>query len=480
MKRSLTIETKLTMAFAAMAMLVIALLIVYLMAGRTSNARLRQVVAIQTQKLAIGSQIELATTEMQGSQRGLVLSYAMNDPASSEQYKQLYAVSGKKIDSLVTEMQSLLNSAAENDDLSRIIRNRKAWAPRFDALVSLCESGQIAQAYKLRSQNKLISAEMHAAATDLVNQQNKALEQIKASSGKDTSRSDLIAVLIACFSLLCGGAVLLVIRGINSALRYAVSELCESAGRTARAASRISSSSHSLVQGSSEQLTSLEETSAASEEINTMAARNSENTRLAADLVTQSQQRFLETNDSLKQMVVAMDEIKDSSSKISRIIRTIDEIAFQTNLLALNASVEAARAGEAGLGFAVVADEVRNLAQRSAQASKDTAGLIEESISRSNAGKIKVDEVAVAICAITQESAKVKMLVDEVNVGSHEQAKGIEQIARAITNMERVTQKNVTDAGDSESAAEQLTAQSETLKQTVERLSALLGATNNP
>jgi len=160
---------------------------------------------------------------------------------------------------------------------------------------------------------------------------------------------------------------------------------------------------------------------------------------------------------------------------MSKIIKTIDEIAFQTNILALNAAVEAARAGEAGMGFAVVADEVRNLAQRCAQAAKDTAALIEESIAKSNDGKTKVDQVAVAIHAITEESGKVKTLVDEVNLGSQEQARGIEQIGKAITQMEQVTQRTAANSEESAAAAEELNAQSETLKDVVVRLSAMVG-----
>jgi methyl-accepting chemotaxis protein/methyl-accepting chemotaxis protein-1 (serine sensor receptor) len=169
-------------------------------------------------------------------------------------------------------------------------------------------------------------------------------------------------------------------------------------------------------------------------------------------------------------MVEAMDGISASSTKISKIIKVIDEIAFQTNILALNAAVEAARAGEAGMGFAVVADEVRNLAQRCAQAAKDTADLIEDSIQKSDGGKLKVDQVADAIREITGESGKIKVLVDEINLGSIEQSRGIDQISRSVTQMEQVTQSNAASAEETASAAEELNAQADAMKDVVSRL----------
>jgi len=266
-----------------------------------------------------------------------------------------------------------------------------------------------------------------------------------------------------------------VVRGITRDLTQAANELGDGAQQVASAASQVSSSSQSLAQGSSEQAASLEETSASSEEINSMARKNTENSRAAAELVTRSEQRFAQTNQSLDQMVVAMGDINAQSGKISKIIKVIDEVAFQTNILALNAAVEAARAGEAGMGFAVVANEVRNLAQRCAQAARDTAELIEESIAKSNDGKVKVDQVAAAVRAITDEFGKVKILVDEVNHGSEEQTRGIEQVAGAVTQMEKVTQTTAASAQESAAAAEELNAQSEAVKQIVERLTAMVG-----
>ena len=206
-----------------------------------------------------------------------------------------------------------------------------------------------------------------------------------------------------------------------------------------------------------------------------MARKNTENSRTAADSMTEASERVVEANRNLEQMVISMNEINASSDKISKIIKVIDEIAFQTNILALNAAVEAARAGEAGMGFAVVADEVRNLAQRCAQAAKDTAGLIEESIAKSNDGKGKLDLVATAVKSITVSAERVTTLVEEVKLGSEEQSRGIEQVAKAVTQMEKVSQSTAASAEESASASEELSAQSDTLRNIVNRLNRMVG-----
>jgi methyl-accepting chemotaxis protein len=298
----------------------------------------------------------------------------------------------------------------------------------------------------------------------------------EATGMKGTAKTVLAFGLVVC--ALMGLAVALAMRRATGKMQATASDLNQAAHQVARAASHVSSASASLAQGCSEQAASLEETSASTEEINSMARKNGENSRAAADLVMHSQQSFVETNQSLEHAVTAMGHITTQSNKISNIIKVIDEIAFQTNILALNAAVEAARAGEAGMGFAVVAEEVRNLAQRCAQAAKDTAALIEESIAKSNDGRSRVGDVATAIRTITEEEAQLKTLVSAVNLGGQEQARGMEQIGRAIIQIERVTQQTAASAEESAAAAEELNAQSEALQDIVEHLTALVGRRN--
>lgn len=295
-----------------------------------------------------------------------------------------------------------------------------------------------------------------------------------ALASAQTERVVTLALALAAIAFGCFLAII-VVRGINGELRDSMGRLAAGSSQVASAASQVSSSSQSLAQSASEQAASLEQTSATSEEISAMATKNSENMHAAAGLAQQSHEKFQLTNRSLDGMVKAIGEIGDSSGKISRIIKVIDEIAFQTNILALNAAVEAARAGEAGMGFAVVADEVRSLAHRCAQAAKETATLIEDSIHKSAEGKAKVDEVANAIHAITAESESVQTLIDEVNQGSAEQSRGVQQISKAIAQMERVTQSTAASAEEGASASEELTAQSAALHEISVQLSQLVG-----
>lgn len=393
-----------------------------------------------------------------------------------EQYNRDFLASVARAKKGMDEFAALGGTAEDRRMIGELGDGLESIAQGHAELWTHATSGQLEAAtedYRTKT-NPAIKQAVKIAEAFTVRQAD-VMAKMAQDARESVSRVRWMTLLMIAFSILVSVVLILIVRQINQRLRREVTELSEGAEQRASAAGQVSASSASLAQGSSEHAASLEETSASSEEISSVARKNSENSCGAADLVMQSQQKFVQTNQSLAQMVVAMGEINTQSGKISKIIKVIDEIAFQTNILALNAAVEAARAGEAGMGFAVVADEVRNLAQRSAQAAKDTAALIEESIAKSNDGKVKVDEVASAIRTITEESAKVKTLVDEVNLGSKEQKRGIEQIGKAITQMEQVTQKTAADAEESAAAAEELNAQSDTLKALAGRLTAIVG-----
>jgi len=474
-RRNVTIGTKLFAAFGAMFALVLAILAVHIGSVRQSAHHLDSVLHLYNRKLEIGSQVELFTTEMQGSQRGVMLSYAMQDSAASAQYRKLYADSGAKIDGLLSELRPLLASDTERSATAQIEENRIAWKPRFQKLLQLCEAGDIAEAYKLRNENKVISAKMHASASSLVMEQRHALEEVNVAFAGAVSKSNWIALLAIGLSIGLGTVVLTVIRRTTQQLRRAIVELHEGANQVAGASGEVSSLSQQLAQGASEQAASLEETSASSEEMASMMRKNTGISKQAAQFMNIVSQRVVEANSTLGGMMTSMREIGVSSGKISNIIKVIDEIAFQTNILALNAAVEAARAGEAGMGFAVVADEVRNLAQRSAQAARDTASLIEDSILKSGEGSRNLGGVAVSIQAITEGANKVKTLVDEMDASSNEQVQGSEQISKAIAQIDEVTQRTAANAEEAAAASEELSAQSQALMAVVQQLEMMAG-----
>jgi methyl-accepting chemotaxis protein/methyl-accepting chemotaxis protein-1 (serine sensor receptor) len=372
------------------------------------------------------------------------------------------------------------DAAAQTDDrdlLSKLKPEIAAVHQGWDKVRPISRAGKNVDAFELYTAEVTPTMDqLRVQLAGLVDANKKASDATDASTTQTVQTSWWLALILGTVCVLAGSGVSwYMIRALNRELNVTVAELSEGAVQIASAASQVASSSQSLAQGSSEQAASLEETSATTNEINSMASRNTDNAGSMTKMVSESQQEFLDTNRQLDEMVAAMDEINDSSTKISKIIKVIDEIAFQTNILALNAAVEAARAGEAGMGFAVVADEVRNLAQRCAQAAKDTAELIEDSIGRSGSGKAKVALVASAIQRMTEDFSKVKMLVDEVGLGSREQTDGIEQIRRALSQMEQVSQSTAATAEESAAAAEQLNAQSEALKGIVVRLNSMVG-----
>ncbi|HQU83250.1 MAG TPA: methyl-accepting chemotaxis protein [Pyrinomonadaceae bacterium] len=263
---------------------------------------------------------------------------------------------------------------------------------------------------------------------------------------------------------------------IKNSLNLAVASLDDgfqqvalSAEQVASAAGQISSGSQSLAQGASEQASTLEEISSSLQEISVKTKQNSNSSKEAKHLSDNAQERVTGGVEKMKRLTEAIERIKNSSDSTAKIVKTIEEIAFQTNLLALNAAVEAARAGDAGKGFAVVAEEVRNLATRSAEAAKQTALLIEDSVENTNQGVTVNREVAENLEEIKQSIEKVSVIVSEIADASGLQDRGIHQINVSLEQMNSMTQQTAANAEESASASEELSGQSYEMLSLIEK-----------
>ena len=314
----------------------------------------------------------------------------------------------------------------------------------------------------------------------------KVLKEIRSEAGKHIMTDEAMlheaqstrrnVTMIALAALIVGAVLASVIaRGISSVLKGISNRMQEGAEQVAAASRQVSSASQSLAEGASQQAASLEESSSALEEMASSTRQNANHATRAQDLMKECSQVLRQAAGSMSEVTVSMQEISKSSEETSRIIKTIDGIAFQTNLLALNAAVEAARAGEAGAGFAVVAEEVRSLAMRAAEAARNTAGLLEGTVKRIREGSELVTRTNEEFSLVSSSISQIGELIAGIAASSQEQAKGIEQISEAVAGMDVVTQQNAANAEESASASEELSAQAYQMKSGVDELTVLVG-----
>jgi methyl-accepting chemotaxis protein len=313
---------------------------------------------------------------------------------------------------------------------------------------------------------------------DFQDQETKKWSESASNTAKTSTTITFILIAVGSFFALILGWILST--RLSNTLGKVTDEINSTANQVASASQQLASASHQVSAGSTEAAASLAETVASVEEIGSMVKQNADNANQAASLSSQSSQTAEHGEVEIRNLISSINEITNSSKKISEIIDVIDDIAFQTNLLALNAAVEAARAGEQGKGFAVVAEAVRNLAQKSAEAAKDISGLIQDSVSKIERGSKIADQSGEVLKNIVTSVKKVSDLNNEIASASQEQATGISQIGKAMNQLDASTQQNASASEEVAASSEEMSSQANVLKELVSDLNEVIyGADQN-
>jgi methyl-accepting chemotaxis protein len=406
--------------------------------------------------------------------------------ADSEVFKQLvqeYETKLKQSEERWEKYKALANTKEERAVIPKYEKAREDWKAISRKLVDgrkedTREGRRLAIDLSLGAAKKGFE-EMRAYLDELQKINLNIAQQAHQSATATYKRTIATLLTISAIGIFAGLFLMWAIgRGVTRPLNAVIQGLTEGAQAVLSASSQVSQASQQVAQGSGEQASGIEETSSSLEEIASMTKQNASNAGEANGLMSEVSGLVNKGKESMDRMNAAIEEIKRSSDSTSKIVKTIDEIAFQTNLLALNAAVEAARAGDAGKGFAVVAEEVRNLAQRAGEAARNTATLIEGSVKNADQGVGVASETAKALTEVTTSVQKVSELVSEIAAASKEQAQGIEQVATAVAQMNQVTQANAANSEESASASEELNTQVEQVNGMIQDLLTVVGGSN--
>ncbi len=403
--------------------------------------------------------------------------FARHNDADAAKVRAAFSAMERQLQSLGMDLKAaeVLDSSLADPDKTRLLgaldEQASAYLAAFESTVVLSNQS-----------NRLVLDELERLAplftqkvADVRSGLRRAQDALDHENRRRQERHELFVLGFTIAGIVVSLAcAVMIIRSVNGPIKRITLRLSEGAAHTASASSQVTAASQTMADGSSLQAGALEESSASLEEMAGMTRRNAENALCAKQLANQTRQAADAGSAAMREMKAAVSAIHASSGEISKIIKTIDEIAFQTNLLALNAAVEAARAGDAGRGFAVVADEVRSLAQRTVQAARETAAKISDATARSEQGVRISEHVGSSFDEITERARQVDALIAEIAAASQEQSHGIDQITRSVSDMDGVTQANAATAQQTSAAAAELDSQTVSLKGVIAELTAMV------
>jgi methyl-accepting chemotaxis protein len=380
----------------------------------------------------------------------------------------------KALGIMVAQVHKIEKDQDEMEKLDASLKDdaRKALIAGLESAADHYKKGLDQVVAGMQSRDKIISDRINRVAPQFTATLSKVKGSVhdyqmdlEVSTRAEQRQNELIVSIFTGLGIVAGAVFAwFIIRSVTLPITQTAAHLATESAKANASALRVARASQSIAEGASEQASSLEQTSSSLREMADMTQRNSENAQNAKGLANSARETADIGAAEMVQMKAAMSAIKESSVEISKIIKTIDDIAFQTNILALNAAVEAARAGEAGLGFAVVAEEVRNLAQRSAEAAKETAARISTSKEKSEQGVLISEKMATNLAAILEKTRQLDERIAEIAESSRQQNEGIAQVNNAVASMDKVTQENAALADQSASASEELKAQAEQVR----------------
>jgi methyl-accepting chemotaxis protein len=404
----------------------------------------------------------------------LVNSFLLSsDKTKADAANEALAVTVDQIQKMQKDQQEMekLDETLKDATKTALLAKLQETAGTFRAGLAQVVAGQQARAKILSDRINRIAPEFTATVGRVKTAVHDFQSQLEERTREEQRRNEGIMLTITAIGIAVGILLAwLITRGVTHRITDVAARLATESDKTGAAALQVAQASQSMASGASQQAASLEETSSSLHEMASMTSRNSDNAQNAKALANQARQTADAGAVDMEQMKTAMAAIKGSSTEISKIIKTIDEIAFQTNILALNAAVEAARAGEAGMGFAVVAEEVRSLAQRSAAAAKETADKISASAEKSEQGALISEKMATNLAAIVEKTRQLDERIAEIAQSSHEQSEGIGQLNTAVASMDKITQDNAALAEESSASAEELKSQAEQVRLAVGEL----------
>lgn len=472
----MTLERKSILCFAAIALSCI------LLTGTGLFSAFRLGSELDDAVVRIGFRSELANgmkndvLTLRLAQRGMLLFSSINNKEKLTGALQMFEKTESGIRRRITDLRGTSGSEESGALVRKLESNLDAYAAVHRETQALCEGGQPAEAIAVDAAKAVaLGTGMTNAAEGLLEIHKKEFHNAKSRADQVRTNTKIwLGVLVTIALGVCSVAGWTVrrlgrsLRSVGAALSGAVSEIDSAARHT-------TARSEELAARASQQAASVEETSASTQEIAAITRQNAESAREAVSLTQEDDRIGTEVTSALRGLEEAVEKINTNSASVARVIKVIDEIAFQTNILALNAAVEAARAGDAGMGFAVVAEEVRNLAQRSAEAARETTEIIGVSVESANFGKQRLAVVSKTFAQSSALRNQVRRCSEQVAAASDQQNIGVEQIATTMDDFARLTQSTATQAEEGVTASRHLGEQSQILQQAIGQLDALIG-----